>query len=197
MTHATISHPHATPTWQGITTVKFAWWLFLASEVMFFAGLIAAYVVLRAGSPTWPIVSEELNVPLVATNTFILIVSSVTMVQAYAGVETGDQRKLRLMLIATAALGVIFVGIQAYEWSELLREGTTAQSDLFGATFYTLTGFHGLHVSGGVVGLFFVVAKALRGGYTQTHHEGVELMGLYWHFVDIVWILLFTILYLV
>jgi len=197
MTHTTIAEHHATPTWEGITTLKFAWWLFLASEVMFFAGLIAAYIVLRAGSPTWPIVQEELSVGLVAVNTFILIVSSVTMVQAYAGIETGDQKRLRNMLIATAGLGVVFLSIQAYEWSELLREGTTAQGSLFGATFYTLTGFHGLHVSGGVVGLIFVILKALRGGYTQAAHDGVELMGLYWHFVDLVWIILFTILYLI
>ena len=197
MTHTAVAEHHATPTWGGITTLKFAWWLFLASEVMFFAGLIAAYIVLRAGSPTWPIVAEALNVPLVAGNTFILIVSSVTMVQAYAGIETGDQNKLRNMLIATAALGAIFLSIQAFEWSALLREGTTAQSDLFGATFYTLTGFHGAHVTGGVVGLIFVILKALRGGYTQAAHDGVELMGLYWHFVDVVWIILFTIVYLI
>jgi len=197
MTHATISHPHATPTWQGITTLKFAWWLFLASEVMFFAGLIAAYIVLRAGSPVWPIVSEVLNVPLVAGNTFILIVSSVTMVQAYAGIQAGNQSQLRNMLLATTALGIIFLGIQAFEWSALLREGETAQSSLFGATFYTLTGFHGLHVTGGVVGLIFVTLKAFRTGYTQAEHGGIELMGLYWHFVDVVWIILFTIVYLI
>ena len=197
MTHTAVAEHHATPTWQGITTLKFAWWLFLVSEVMFFAGLIAAYIVLRAGSPTWPIVAEELNVPLVAGNTFILIVSSVTMVQAYAGIEASDQKRLRNMLLATAALGVIFVSIQAFEWSTLLGEGTTAQTDLFGATFYTLTGFHGLHVSGGVVGLIFVTLKAFRGRYTQAAHDGVELMGLYWHFVDVVWIILFTIIYLI
>ena len=197
MTHTTVAEQHATPTWEGITTLKFAWWLFLASEVMFFAGLIAAYIVLRAGSPTWPIVQEELSVGLVAVNTFILIVSSVTMVQAYAGIETGDQNKLRNMLLATAGLGVVFLSIQAFEWSELLREGTTAQESLFGATFYTLTGFHGAHVTGGVVGLIFVSLKAFRGGYTQAAHDGVELMGLYWHFVDVVWIILFTIIYLI
>lgn len=197
MIHTAVAEHHTTPTWQGLTTLKFAWWLFLASEVMFFAGLIAAYIVLRAGSPSWPIVQDVLNVPLVAGNTFILIVSSVTMVQAYAGIEAGDQTKLRNMLAATAVLGVIFLGIQAFEWSALLGEGETAQGSLFGASFYTLTGFHGLHVTGGVVGLLFVVAKAFRRGYTQAAHDGVELMGLYWHFVDVVWIILFTIVYLI
>jgi heme/copper-type cytochrome/quinol oxidase subunit 3 len=192
-----MSEHHATPTWEGITTTKFAWWLFLASEVMFFAGLIAAYIVLRAGSPSWPIVAEELNVPLVAGNTFILIVSSVTMVQAYAGIQSGNQAQLRNMLLATTALGLIFLGIQGYEWSSLLSEGTTAQNSLFGGSFYTLTGFHGLHVTGGVVGLILVTLKAVRGGYTQARHDGIELMGLYWHFVDVVWIILFTIVYLI
>lgn len=197
MIHSAHAEPHPTPTWQGISTVKFAFWLFLASEVMFFAGLIAAYIVLRAGSLSWPIVSEVLNVPLVAGNTFILIVSSVTMVQAYAGIQAGNPRQLRRMLLATAGLGVLFLGIQAFEWSSLLREGTTPQVSLFGATFFTLTGFHGLHVSGGVVALILVIVKAWRGGYTQAEHQGVELMGLYWHFVDVVWIILFTIVYLI
>ena len=181
----------------GLDHLKVGMWLFLASEVMFFAGLIAAYIVLRAGSPAWPIVSEVLNVPLVAGNTFILIVSSVTMVQAYASVQAGNQRQLRRMLLATLGLGLLFLAVQAYEWSALLGEGVTAQSSLFGASFFTLTGFHGAHVSGGVIALIFVSLKAQRGGYTQAAHQGVELMGLYWHFVDVVWIILFTIVYLI
>lgn len=197
MTHSAVAEPHPTPTWQGISTVKFAFWLFLASEVMFFAGLIAAYIVLRAGSPSWPIVSEVLNVPLVAANTTILIVSSVTMVQAYAGIQAGNQRQLRRMLLATIGLGLLFVGIQAYEWSALLGEAVTAQSSLFGGSFFTLTGFHGAHVTGGVIALIFVNLNAARGRYTQAAHEGVELMGLYWHFVDVIWIILFTIVYLI
>ena len=191
----TLEHP-ASP-FPGISTTKFAMWLFLASEIMFFAGLIGAYIVLRSGAEEWPVVSRVLNVPLVAGNTFILIVSSVTMVRAFAAIEAGDQQGMRNMLIATAVLGVIFVSIQGFEWRALIREGTTASTDVFGSTFFTLTGFHGLHVTGGVVALFYVIARAFRGDYTQAEHGGVELMGLYWHFVDIVWIFLFTIVYLI
>ena len=193
-THAMEHPPSPFP---GVSTTKFAIWLFLASEVMFFAGLIGAYIVLRTSAPAWPVVSGLLNVPLVAGNTFILIVSSVTMVRAFASIEEGDHKGLRTMLVATAALGTLFLSIQAIEWTALIREGTTASSDLFGSTFFTLTGFHGLHVLGGVIWLLFVIAKAFRGGFNQAEHGGVELMGLYWHFVDVVWIFLFTIVYLI
>lgn len=181
----------------GVSTTKFAMWLFLASEVMFFSGLIAAYLVLRLAGSEWPVVSEVLNVPLVAGNTFILIVSSVTMVLAFSAIESGDQRRLRQYLIATALLGSIFLSIQAVEWRALLAEGTTASTSLFGSTFFTLTGFHGLHVLGGVLFMLYVIARAFQGRYTREEHGGVELMGLYWHFVDVVWIFLFTIVYLV
>jgi len=181
----------------GVSTTKFAMWLFLASEAMFFAGLIAAYLVLRLAGSQWPVVADVLNVPLVAGNTFILIVSSVTMVLAFASIESGDQRRLRQYLIATAVLGSVFLSIQAVEWRELLAEGTTVSTGLFGSTFFTLTGFHGLHVLGGVLFMLYVVARAYQGRYTKEEHGGVELMGLYWHFVDVVWIFLFTIVYLV
>lgn len=181
----------------GLSTRKFAMWLFLASEIMFFTGLIATYIAIRFGGAQWPIVSQKLNVPLVAANTFILIVSSVTMVKAFAAIENGDQKGLTRFLIATLLLGALFVSIQGFEWRSLLGEGTTANNSLFGATFYTLTGFHGAHVSGGVLTLVFVVLRSLRRHYTVENHMGIELMGLYWHFVDIVWIFLFTILYLI
>ena len=197
MSHTAASEHHGTPTWQGIPTTKFAIWLFLASEVMFFAGLIGAYIVLRGGAPEWPVVSNILNVPLVAGNTFILIVSSVTMVRALAAIEDGDPKGMRRMLLATAGLGIVFLSIQAFEWGALINEGTTVSADLFGSVFFTLTGFHGLHVLGGVLALLYTIAKAFRGNFTQASHGGVELMGLYWHFVDVVWIFLFTIVYLI
>jgi heme/copper-type cytochrome/quinol oxidase subunit 3 len=197
MSSVTESEHPATPVWQGIATTKFAVWLFLASEVMFFAGLIGAYIVLRGGASEWPVVSNILNVPLVAGNTFILIVSSVTMVRALAAIEDGNPRNMRALLVATAGLGIVFLSIQAVEWSALIGEGTTVSTDLFGSVFFTLTGFHGLHVLGGVLALVYTIAKAFRGHFTQTDHRGVELMGLYWHFVDVVWIFLFTIVYLI
>ncbi|MBI3740740.1 MAG: heme-copper oxidase subunit III [Chloroflexi bacterium] len=197
MAHASMSIEANPSNIPGLSTRKFIVWLFLASEVMFFTGLIATYIAIRFGGAQWPIVSEKLNVPLVAINTFILIVSSVTMVLAYAAIENGDTKRLNRFLVATMLLGALFVSIQGYEWSSLLGEGTTASNGLFGATFYTLTGFHGAHVSGGVLALVFVVFRSWRGHYSLENHLGIELMGLYWHFVDIVWIFLFTILYLI
>jgi len=198
MTHttSTAEHGHATPVWQGIPTPKFAVWLFLVSEVMFFTGLIVAYLSLRSSAHEWPVAGELLSVPLVALNTFILICSSVTMVHGYDAAERGNLRRAALFLTATAVLGALFVGIQAYEWSELMREGVRANTDLFGGTFYALTGFHGAHVAIGVIWVLLVALKTFRGGYNR-NHLGIELAGLYWHFVDVVWIFLFTIIYLI
>ncbi len=179
----------------GLSTLKFALWLFLASEIMFFAGLIVTYISIRANSLTWPVVSEVLAVPLVAVNTFILIVSSVAMVLALDDIENGGKRYPRFLL-ATLVLGIVFLSIQAIEWSQLLGEGIKPSTNLFGATFYTLTGFHGLHVTGGVIWVLYATIKAFKGGYAE-NHTGIELAGLYWHFVDAVWIVLFTIIYLV
>ena len=181
----------------GVSITKFAMWLFLASEVMFFAGLISAYVLLRITSPAWPDVSELINVPLVAANTSLLLISSVTMVYAFASIEDGNQSRLRLFLIATAALGAIFVSVQAIEWAQLIGEGVSLSNSVFGSTFYVLTGFHGLHVLIGILFLVLTIYRASRGRYSQAEHDGVELMGLYWHFVDIVWIFLFTVIYLI
>jgi heme/copper-type cytochrome/quinol oxidase subunit 3 len=193
---ATTEHTPMNPM-PGVSTMKFAMWLFLASEALFFAGLISAYVLLRITSPSWPDVSELLNVPLVAVNTSLLLISSVTMVYGFASIEDGNQSRLRLFLIATAGLGTIFVGIQAVEWAQLIGEGVSASNSVFGSTFYVLTGFHGLHVVIGILFLVLTIYRASRGRYSQAEHDGVELMGLYWHFVDIVWIFLFTVIYLI
>jgi heme/copper-type cytochrome/quinol oxidase subunit 3 len=180
----------------GLPIQKFLMWLFLASEVMFFTGLIVTYVITRYNSPSWPVVAEILNVPLVAANTFILICSSVTMVLALDAYEQEQYQQGRYFLLATMVLGAIFVGIQAIEWNELIHEGVLPSTNLFGATFYTLTGFHGAHVSGGVLWILGVTIAAFRGSY-RDNPIGIEAVGLYWHFVDLVWIILFTILYLI
>ena len=179
----------------GLAIQKFLTWLFLASEVMFFTGLIVTYITIRFNSSSWPVVSEILNVPLVAANTFILIFSSVTMVLAFDAAERGQPR-FRYFLIATIILGIIFLSIQAIEWNELIREGTLPSTSLFGATFFTLTGFHGAHVTGGVLWILGVTIAAFRGRYLE-NTIGIEVVGLYWHFVDLVWIILFTIVYLI
>lgn len=198
-----------------VYNMKLGMWVFLLSEVMFFTSLIGSYVILRFANPgAFGAPGEVLNVPLTGVNTFILICSSVTMVKAFASIENGDQKGLRLWLLATILLGSVFVGIQVIEYNVLSHEGFVPRAasyealgrdevgpvvggPLYGATFYTMTGFHGLHVSIGVLCLSFVAFRAFRGKYTQESHGGVEIVGLYWHFVDLVWIILFTIVYLI
>lgn len=189
-----------------VYNLKLGMWVFLLSEIMFFSSLIGAYIILRFAHPEqWAEPNVVLNVPLTGFNTFMLICSSVTMVKAFAAIEHGDQAGLRKWLIATIILGASFVGIQVYEYIKLAHHGfvpVTAKygaegGPLYGSTFYTMTGFHGAHVTLGVVALIFTAVKAFRGKYSAVDYGGVEIMGLYWHFVDLVWIILFTIVYLI
>jgi cytochrome c oxidase subunit 3 len=291
-----VQHPPVTPG-------KVAMWLFLATEIMFFTGLIGSYIVLRSGSPptaytnlyspgtdlqqledsqgvlitsagsdtarvveilkataalteeqaherlheaphaiiggltpakaetlhdqlnaagakaeveplkkyNWPMPYDELTNPLsidlTALNTFVLICSSVTMVLALAAVQRGDRRKLSLFLLATVLIGGTFLSVQVYEYYQLMfghhyPVGISASGhfrpsvSLFASCFFTMTGFHGAHVTGGVIAIGAIFLQSLRGAYSQNHHSPVELVGLYWHFVDLVWIILFTVVYL-
>jgi cytochrome c oxidase subunit 3 len=188
-----------------VYTQKVGMWVFLCSEVMFFAGLIGSYIVLRFGaSDTWGAPGEVLNVPVTAVNTFILICSSVTMVKAFAAAQAGDQKGIRTYTLATALLGATFLGVQVYEYSHLILHGEwqgshgfTPAAGLYGATFFTMTGFHGFHVFLGVVCLTWATVRAFRGHWGADNYHGLEVLGLYWHFVDLVWIILFTIVYLI
>ena len=196
-----------------VSARKLGIWLFLVTEIMFFSAIIGSSwtLRLRTGTPglpsfqgLWATPGEILNVPLTGVNTFVLICSSLTMVEALAAVERGDQRKLRLFSLATLLLGIAFLGIQAFEYQHLyFAEGLTfthapfGVNPLYGATFYAQTGVHGSHVTAGVLGLAYITRKAFKGGFTKENHEAVELAGLYWHFVDVVWIFLFTIVYLI
>ena len=175
---------------------KFAIWLFLATEVMFFSGLIGAYIVLRTSSAAWPNPHQRLSVYITAFNTFVLITSSWLMVKALFAAKRGDRGGILRWLGATILGGSLFVGIQVYEYIELVKHGSVPNVDIFWSTFYIMTGFHGSHVVVGVIWLACVWFGALRGRYTAKNHLGVELAGLYWHFVDLVWVLLFTIVYL-
>ena len=180
---------------------KLAMWIFLAGDAMSFGALLAVYGAFRLGSPNWPLPSSVLGVQLTGLMTFLLICSSVTMVKGLAAIQDGDQAGLRKFLAFTIGGGVLFLLLQAYEWNHLIHEGMLLTTNpwgatQFGTTFYMTTGFHGCHVFGGVVYLSFVLAKALRGGYSATEFNGVETVGLYWHFVDLVWILVFTFVYL-
>lgn len=197
---------------------KLGMWVFLGSEVMFFTALIGSYIILRVGTPeAWADPNEILAVPITAVNTFLLICSSVTMVKAFASVQEDNQEALKWWLVATVVIGTAFVGVQMYEYSQLVHEGFVpsgyvpgselaeraahgelpASVGIYGSSFYTMTGFHGFHVSAGVICMSFVTWKAFRGKYSAADHRGVEVIGLYWHFVDLVWIILFTIVYLI
>lgn len=189
-----------------VYNMKLGMWVFLLSEVMFFSSLIGAYIILRFAHPEqWAEPGVVLNVPLTAFNTFLLICSSVTMVKAFAAIEHGDLRMLKRWLLATILLGATFVGIQVYEYIKLIGHGFVPNAaayaapggPLYGSTFYTMTGFHGTHVTIGVLCMIFTTIQAFRGKYTKDDYGGVEIMGLYWHFVDLVWIILFTIVYLI
>jgi heme/copper-type cytochrome/quinol oxidase subunit 3 len=173
---------------------KLGMWIFLASEVMLFSSLIAGFLNMKARSPAGA--NEVLNVPLTAVNTFVLIMSSTTVVMALAAIEDGDRKRLRNFLFATLLLGATFSSVQMYEYRHLLSEGFTPSSSLFGAGFYTVTGFHGLHVLIGLGLCLFLIVRVTRGRYSPEEHMPIEVFGLYWHFVDIVWIVLFTIIYL-
>ena len=175
---------------------KFAMWLFLATEVMFFTGLIGTYLIIRTGAPAWPNPEQRLAVGITAFNTFVLITSSWTVVNGLQAIQKGDKGGLVKWFGVSIIGGALFVGIQVFEYIELFHAGSLPNVDLFWSTFYTCTGFHGMHVVVGVIWLIYVWINAIRGEYTAQNHVRVEYAGLYWHFVDLVWVLLFTIIYL-
>jgi heme/copper-type cytochrome/quinol oxidase subunit 3 len=183
---------------------KLGMWLFLIGDAMSFGGLLAAYGAIRASAPTWAPPSEILGIPLTAFMTFLLICSSLTMVKALESIQNGNQSRMCTFLGLTVLGGLIFLGLQAYEWTHLITHGLTlttlphgmSGSTLFGPTFFAITGFHGAHVTGGVIYLSCLLINGLRGRYTATYNHEVEIAGLYWHFVDLVWIMVFTFVYL-
>ncbi len=182
----------------GIDSRKLGIWLFLASEIMFFTGLIGSYIVLRFHNlSTWPVPSSVLNIPLTGFNTFVLVCSSMTFVLGLASIQRGDTEGLQVGMFLTIVLGTLFLTVQVNEYKALVHDGFTISSSIFGSCFFTLTGFHGAHVFAGVVWLIVIFVKSLRGRFTPEDYAAVELAGLYWHFVDLVWIILFTILYLI
>ena len=205
-THAAAATERSPEPGIGVHDAKVGMWVFLGSEVMFFTGLIGSYIILRFGAAgSWAAPGEVLAINITALNTFILICSSVSMVKAFAAAEEGALGGVRLWLTVTLLLGMVFLGVQVYEYSELIHHGflptcseelaaSVANCDLYGSTFYTMTGFHGFHVFLGVCCLAFTAVKSYTGSFNV---RGVETLGLYWHFVDLVWIILFTIVYLI
>ena len=193
--HAEAHEPHWTST--GLNSRKLLFWAFLGSECMFFGSLIATYLVYRGRDQVGPHPHEILNIPFTSFSAFVLLMSSLTMVLALAGIQRNDMKACRLWLAATALLGMTFVGGQVYEFSHFFHEGLALQTNLFGCTFYVLTGFHGTHVTVGVIWLWTLFVMASRGKLSSARSLDVEIGGLYWHFVDVVWIAIFTLIYLI
>ena len=174
-------------------------WIFLGSETLFFGTLISTYLIYRDSTlPGTPTPDEILNIPLTSTSTFVLLMSSVTMVLAVYGAQVGRAQLMKLNIFATMLLGLVFLGFQAYEFRQFWHEGLTLETNLFGASFFLLTGIHGTHVGVGVLYLgSLLLASFRRNGLGAEAGLNVEIAGLYWHFVDIVWIVIFTIIYLI
>jgi cytochrome c oxidase subunit 3/cytochrome o ubiquinol oxidase subunit 3 len=181
----------------GLPSAKLAMWIFLASDCLLFGALIATYVLYRHASVTGPYPDQVFDIAYTSVSSFVLLASSLTMVLALAGIQRGDPGRMRIWLLATAMLGATFVGGQVYEFTSFYREGLSVSTNLFGTTFYVLTGFHGTHVAIGILMLLSLLVMSFTGKVTQENSLAVELVGLYWHFVDIVWIVIFTIVYLI
>ncbi len=181
----------------GLDNRKLLMWLFLASDCLFFGSFIAAYLLYRDRSLVGPYPEDLFDIPFTSVSAFILLMSSVTMVLALAAIQKGNVRSMQVWLLTTAALGTLFVAGQAYEFTEFHHEGLSLSTNLFGTTFFVLTGFHGAHVTIGILILMSLFVYSLRGGIQEKDSLNIELAGLYWHFVDIVWIVIFTLIYLV
>jgi cytochrome c oxidase subunit 3/cytochrome o ubiquinol oxidase subunit 3 len=193
--HVATGHEAATST--GLDNRKVAMWAFLGSECLFFGAMISTYLLYRNRTGEGqPRLAEVYDIPYTSVSAFVLLMSSVTMVLALAAIQRGEHRKLRVWLMATALLGMVFVGGQAFEFTEFVRHGFTFRSSVAGSAFFMLTGFHGAHVTVGILMLLGLVYLSGLGRLPTRDSLRVELVGLYWHFVDIVWIVIFTIVYL-
>lgn len=186
---------HTTST--GLSNNKLAMWIFLGSECLLFGGLISTYMLYRGRHSENLGPDQVWDIPFTSASSFVLLMSSLTMVLAVTAAQRKDDRNTTLWLTVTAVLGSLFVAGQVYEFTTFYREGLGFSTSLFSSSFYTLTGFHGVHVSVGVIMLLATVGMILKNRVPGDKAEVVELVGLYWHFVDIVWILIFTLVYLI
>jgi cytochrome c oxidase subunit 3/cytochrome o ubiquinol oxidase subunit 3 len=208
--HALAAHaasPAHIDTSTGLDSRKLAFWTFIGSECLLFGSLIATYMAYKGRSLTPPYPHDVtidghayhgvLNIPLTSFSTFILLMSSVAMVFALYNVQRGERKWSAFWLFMTALGGSIFLGCQVYEFTEFYHEGMTLQSNLFGSTFFVLTGFHGAHVTVGVIYLITLGVMTLKGRIGPERTLNVEIAGLYWHFVDVIWIVIFPLVYLI
>lgn len=197
MTTAAVHEPVHEETSTGLPTPKVAMWMFLASECLLFGGLISTYLLYRGASKVGPYPSEIFDIPYTSVSAFVLLASSLTMVLALAAIRKGEMHRFRIWLLATALLGTVFIGGQIYEFTSFYHDGLGINTNLFGSTFFTLTGFHGAHVTVGILMLLSLAWMSHLGKVSEHNSLPVELVGLYWHFVDIVWIIIFTVVYLI
>lgn len=183
----------------GMSWQKLMMWVFLLTDALLFAGFLASYAFIRLAAGEWPEQSEVFSMPLIGLMTFILITSSATMASAVGAAHRKDLKTAVRFVVLTAIGGALFLGMQAMEWTELIHEGARLSGNpwgprAFSSFFFMITGFHGTHVLIGVVILSITAARARSGTATG---DGVELAGLYWHFVDLVWVFIFTVFYLI
>jgi cytochrome c oxidase subunit 3/cytochrome o ubiquinol oxidase subunit 3 len=191
---ATPVHP---TTSTGLSNTKLAMWVYLGSDCLLFGALISTYLLLRHRSVTGLGPEQVFDIPFTSVSSFVLLMSSLTMALAVAAIGRGEVQRSRVWIATTALLGATFIGGQVYEFTTFYREGLGFTTNIFGSAFYTLTGFHGAHVSVGIVMLMTLLVMSIRGNLGPERAESVEIIGLYWHFVDIVWIVIFTVVYLI
>lgn len=202
------ANPAHLDTSTGLDSRKMAFWTFIGSECLLFGSLIATYLAYKGRSLVGPFPHEPsivngkqvdgiLDIPLTSLSTFVLLMSSLGMVLALSAVQRADRKGAITWLFATAGLGLIFLGFQAYEFNHFVHAGLTMQTNLFGSTFFLLTGFHGAHVLVGVIYLSTLGIMAVRHQLGPERSMSVEIAGLYWHFVDVIWIVIFALVYLI
>jgi len=186
---------HRTAT--GMSNTKLAMWIFLGSECLLFGGLISSYLLYKTRGNGLPVPTDVFDIPFTSISSFVLLMSSMTMVLALSALRRGDEALSRVWTLATAMLGGVFIGGQVYEFTTFLREGLGFTTNPASSAFFTLTGFHGVHVAIGITMLMSTFVMSSKGKLHQKQAETLEIVGLYWHFVDVVWIVLFTVVYLV
>jgi heme/copper-type cytochrome/quinol oxidase subunit 3 len=197
MAEVTVAHQAAPVGATGIDSRKLGMWIFLSSECLFFGALISTYLLYKGRSVAGVSPEEVYDIPFTSVSSFVLLMSSLTMVLAHAAFTRREETATRVWLLATALLGMTFVGGQVFEFTTFVQEGVKLTENLSASAFFVLTGFHGTHVVGGIFLLLTLFGISLRQGLAQQHGLNLELVGLYWHFVDVVWIIIFTVVYLI
>lgn len=195
-THAVAEHGHP-DTSLGIDNRKLGMWVFLASECMFFGSLITTYMLYKDRVGNGPGPADIFEIPFTSVSSFVLLMSSLTMVLGHNAAMNRDERRMRSWLLATAMLGLVFIGGQVFEFTAFVNEGLTLTTSPFSSAFFVLTGFHGVHVTIGILMLLTLYSMSRLGRLPVSDDVRIDMIALYWHFVDIVWIIIFTFIYLI